>query len=168
MERKDIDQKYKWDLSAIYESIDVFNEDFAAVEKRIKDFKRHEKLMTGSGKALYEALDEITSLENDLMHLWQYASLNFSTDSTNTQNQALSARVRSLANAMGEASWFVSPKILTLDEKTLGEFKKECPELSRFDRMIFKIMRSKPYTLSDESEVLLSKIEDSFGSHSRI
>ena len=168
MERKDIDKKYKWDLSVIYESVDAFNEDFAAVEKRIKDFKRHEKLMTGSGKALYEALDEITSIENNLMLLWEYASLNFSTDSTSTQNQALSARVRSLANVMGEASWFVSPKILTLDEKILAEFKAECPELARFDRMIFKIMRGKPYTLSDESEALLSKIEDSFGSHSRI
>ena len=33
MERKDIDAKYKWDLSAIYKSADEFDKDYALAEK---------------------------------------------------------------------------------------------------------------------------------------
>ena len=32
-ERKDIDQKYKWDLSVIYKDIAAFNADYALAEK---------------------------------------------------------------------------------------------------------------------------------------
>ena len=35
-ERKDIDQKYKWDLSTIYADEAAFNADYALVEKQIR------------------------------------------------------------------------------------------------------------------------------------
>ena len=45
---------------------------------------------------------------------------------------------------------------------------KECPALESYRRLIFKIMREKPYTLSDECEKLLSKMQDALDSHEDI
>ena len=36
LERKDIDPKYKWDLSVIYPDEKTFNEDYLEVEKEIE------------------------------------------------------------------------------------------------------------------------------------
>ena len=52
LERKDIDPKYKWDLSVIYKNEEKFFEDYAKCEKLIKAYPVHEKTMLSSAKEL--------------------------------------------------------------------------------------------------------------------
>ena len=63
MERKDVDPKYKWDLSVIYKDEKAFYEDYAKCEKLIKAFSAHEKTMLSSGEGLYNALRAMTDIE---------------------------------------------------------------------------------------------------------
>ncbi len=163
LERKDVDQKYKWDLSVIFSDVAAFNAEYQKAEKLIKDFSKHEKTMRNSAKELYNTLKDLTAIESVIERLWQYASLNFSVDTTDNASQALNARVRNLAVSLGSASWFVSPYMLKLDEKTVDKWFSELPELETFRRMITKTMREKPYTLSDEGEMLMSKMQDALG-----
>ncbi len=167
-DRKDIPQKYKWDLSVIYADEKAFYADFSAAEKMIKAYPKHEKTMCRGAKELYAALRDYTDIEAVIEKLWSYASLNFSVDSTNNEYQALNAKVRSLAVQAGAAAWFISPRILGLDKETVEKWFSELPELESFRRMIETNMRYKPYTLSDECEQLISKLEDTFGTHGDI
>ena len=41
LERKDVDAKYKWDLSTIYESRAAFDADYKKCEKLISTFAKH-------------------------------------------------------------------------------------------------------------------------------
>lgn len=168
LERKDIDAKYKWDLSAIYPDEKAFYEDFSKAEKLIKDFKKHEKTMCRSAKDLYAALNDMAQMDSVIVKLWQYANLNFSLDTSNNNFQALSSKVRNLAVAEGAASWFVSPYMIKLDSETLESWFSELPELETYRRMIEKNMQYKPHTLSDESEQLISKMQDCLGTHDEI
>ena len=168
LERKDIDKKYKWDLSAIYADEAAFNAEFARTEKLIKDFKKLESTMLNSAENLYNTLKAMTDIDAIIGKLWQYASLHFSVDSSNNAYQALYSKVKNLAVAAGEASWFVSPYLLKLDEKTVESWFNQYPALESFRRMITKTMREKPHTLSDECEILLSKMQNCLGSHSGI
>ena len=160
MERKDIDPKYKWDLSVIYKDEAAFFEDYAKCEKLIKAYGAHEKTMLSSGEGLYNALRAMTDIEEIIEKLWQYASLNFSVETTNNAYQALDGRVRNLAVMVGTVSWFVSPYLLRVDKETIEKWFKECPKLETFRRMIEKNMRYKEHTLSDECEQLMSKLDD--------
>ena len=168
LERKDIDKKYKWDLSAIYESVDAFNADYKIAEGKIAEFKKHEKTFTSSAKALYDALTDMTVIERAIERLWSYASLNFSTDTSNNTYQALTGKVRSLAVSCDSAAWFIKPYLLRLDEKTVEGWFAELPELETFRRMIEKTMREKKHTLSDDCEKLMSALGDCLGSHDNI
>jgi oligoendopeptidase F len=168
MDRKDIDKKYKWDLSVIYKDDAAFEADYKRAEALVKDYASHEKTMTRSARDFYNALSDMTKIEAIIELLWQYASLNFSVDTSNNKYQALNARVRNLATLAGEKSWFVAPYILKLDSDTVEKWFSELPELTSYKRMIEKTMREKPHTLSDECEVLMSKLGDAFGSHSDI
>ena len=168
MERKDVDQKYKWDLSVVYESENAFYEDYSEAEKLIKEYKKHEKTITKGASELLSALCDLSAIERKIEKIYLYASLSFSVDTANNKYQSLAGKAQSLAVSAGEASWFVSPKILKLDGETVEAWFSECPALESYRRMIFKIMREKPYTLSDECEKLMAKMQDALGSHEDI
>ena len=168
LERKDIDKKYKWDLSVIYADEKAFYADYAKVEKKISEFSRYEKTMCQSAKSFYNTLTDYFNMAFTIERLWQYASLNFAVDTSNNNYQALNAKVQNLAVKAGTASWFVSPYILKLERETVDKWFTECPELETYRRMVETTMREKPYTLSDECEMLMSKMQDCLGSHSNI
>ena len=168
LDRKDIPKKYKWDLSVIYADEDAFYKDYAKAETMISVFGAYEKTMQRSAKDFYNTLSDMVKIEAVIERLWQYASLNFSVDTSNNTYQALNEKVRNLAVRAGTATWFVTPYILKLEKSTVNRWFKECPELETFRRMIEKIMREKPYTLSDECEKLMSEMQDCLGSHSNI
>ncbi|MBR2381164.1 MAG: oligoendopeptidase F [Clostridia bacterium] len=167
-DRKEIPAKYKWDLSVIYADEKAFYEDYAKVEKMIKEFPKHEKTMTKSAEGLYNCLRATCDAEAIIEKLWSYASLNFSVDSTNNAFQALNGKVRALAVQAGSASWFITPRLLALDTETVNAWFKEYPALEAFRRMIETTMREKPHTLSDECEQLMAKLQDGFGTHGDI
>ena len=167
-DRKDIPAKYKWDLSVIYADDAAFNADYAKAEKLIKEFPKHEKTMTKSAEGLYNVLKAECDIEAIIEKLWSYASLNFSVDSTNNAFQALNGRVRALAVQAGAASWFVSPRLLALDNDVVEGWFREYPALETFRRTVDGIMRMKPHMLSDEGEQLMSRLQDGFGTHGDI
>ena len=162
-ERQDIDKKYKWDLSCIYESTDAFMADYAIAEKKIKEFSKLQGAMLKSAEGLYSVLSAQSDLEYLIEKLWMYASLNFSVNTTDNSFQSLNAKVRNLAVLAGSESWYISPYLLRLNEDTLEAWYKECPALESYRRRIEKNMRQKPHTLSDECEKLMSKMEDTLG-----
>ena len=168
LDRKNIDPKYKWDLTKIYPTEEEFMADYAEVEAIVKAFPAHEKTMTKSAKGLLAAIKDDAKIGYIISKLWVYAHLYFDTDNSNNIHQARMGRVRSLAIAASSAGWFVSPYILRLDEATVEEWMKEEPELESFRRIIFNIMREKSHTLSDECEKLMANMGNALGSHSNI
>lgn len=167
-ERKDIEQQYKWDLSVIYKDEAAFQSDYDLAKEKVEAFKAHEKTMTTSADALYATLSDMAAIEYLIEKLWHYASLGFSVDTSDNYFQALNTKVRNLAVAAGEASWFVSPYLLSLDKETIDAWFVSQPKLESFRRTIEQTMREKEHTLSDECEVLMSKMQDALGSHSGI
>ena len=98
-ERKDIDQKYKWDLTAIYESEAAFDADYALAEQSIAAFGAHEQTMTNSAKELLAALTDMVQMEARLYKLLEYAFLTFSVDTSDNHAPALNTKARNLAIA---------------------------------------------------------------------
>ncbi len=168
LERKDIDKKYKWDLTVIYKDEAAFMSDYALAESMIKAFSKHEKTMMSGAEELYATLHDMTEIEKLVYKLYEYASLNYAVDTSNNAYQALNGKMKNLFVLAGTASWFVSPYLLKLDKATVDAWFAACPKLETFRRMIEKTMREKPHTLSDECEILMSKMQDALGSHDDI
>ena len=166
--RQNVPEKYKWDLSCIYKNDEEFDSELAALCEMVAAFPRHEATMLSGAEELYSALWDVEQIQLRLNRLWEYAFLGFALDNSSSDAQAKCARVRTESVKADEASWFVAPYILRLDEKTLDGWYAELPKLSEFKRVIYKTMREKPYTLSDECEQLMTKLGDAFGSHGDI
>lgn len=158
MDRKEIEEQYKWDLTQIYKSIDEFNKEYDNIIKKINDFKKYEKTMLNNANTFYETINEYFNISRILEKLSVYAHLLFDEDTGNNQNQALSAKVSNLFDNFSKISYFVTPNILKKDYSEIEKYYKEEPKLKDYEIIIKNEYRYKEHTLSDIEEKLLSSI----------
>lgn len=168
MERRDIPNEYKWDLSAIFPSAEALEDEISACVTAVSGFAKHESTMCESAERLLAAVSELSALEQRVIKLSVYASLGFNLDTSDNAAQALKSRVRDIAVRFGEVSWFFAPYLLRLGDDKLSEYISACPALRSYERQLRKIMRGKPHTLSDECEKLYSEMEDCLHLHSGV
>ncbi len=166
--RADIPAKYKWDLTAIYPDMAAFDADYEKAAALVKDFPKHADTMTKSAEGLYNMLAAKTELERVINKLFIFAHLSADLDLSDNFYMALMGKMQNLACEAGSASFFVSPSLLRLDEKTTAKWFKELPKLEEYRREIEVEQRYRPHTLSDENEKLLADLQMSLGSHSNI
>lgn len=158
MDRNKIDDKYKWNIDLIYDSMDKFNSDYDEVEKEIKDYSKYENIMNNSAKDFYETVAEYYKISRKLEKLAVYTSLLFDTDTSNNSNQALKSRVDNLYDEFNKISYFVTPNILKNDYEDIEKFYKEEPKLKDYEVMLKNEFRYKEHNLSDTEEKLISSL----------
>ena len=55
-ERKDIDEKYTWNLEVIYSNLDGFNSDYDKVKKLIEKLSKYEDSMINNSDNFYNTI----------------------------------------------------------------------------------------------------------------
>lgn len=158
MNRENIEEKYKWDLTKIYESIDEFNKDFSNVSKQIEEFTKFESLMAKSATDFYNTLTTYYEISRTLEKLSIYAHLLFDEDTSNNKNQALNGKVSNLYDKFVKVSYFITPTILKKDYQEIEEYYQEEPRLLDYEIVLKNEYRYKEHILSDIEEKLLSSI----------
>ena len=166
--RNEIPEKYKWDLTGIYKTEAEFEADFARAKEYIADFARHRDTMTKSAQGLYDVLQASTDLDRVITKLYEYAFLSSDLDKSDNKYLALSGRIMNLANEANSASFFLSPLLVKIKDKTLDTWYTELPKLSEFRRTIELIRRYRKYTLSDDKEQLLADVGICLGTNAKV
>jgi len=158
MDRKEILDKYKWDLELIYSSIYLFNKDYEEVALRIDNFSLYEEKMNNGASDLFDTLEEFYDIHRKLEKLAVYSSLLFDTDTSNNESQALKGRVDNLFAKFSKVSYFITPNILRYDYDDFGRMYEEDERLEKYDIMLKNELRYKEHTLSEKEEKILSSL----------
>ena len=166
--RSEIPAKYKWDLTGIYKTEADFDADFERAKAIIADFPRRRDTMTKSAQELYDTLQANTDLERVLSKLYEYSFLSSDLDKSDNKYLALNGKVMNLLNDAASATFFISPALVKIKDKTLDEWYKEFPKLEEFRRTIDVNRRYRKYTLSDDKEQLLADIGICLGTHGEV
>lgn len=157
-DRKDIDEKYTWDLDVIYSSIEDFNEDYELVLSKINILKKYENTMMDNSDNFYNTIKLSFEIERLLDKLYCYANLSFDLDTSNNDKQELCERVSNLRSNYSEVSYFIVPSILKYDYSVIEKYMEENNGIRDYEVSIKEIYRYKEHTLSDAEEKLLSSI----------
>lgn len=160
MAREEIEERYKWDLSSIFENDEAF---LAALEKA-KRYPEQCALFEGeisqSADKLWEFLCINDQLAIDIMKLVNYANRKSDEDTRVSLYQDYSNQVMSVYIAIASATaWFTS-ELLTLNEETMAAFYQEKPELELYRRKLDQVFSKREHTLSPAEETLLANAED--------
>ena len=156
--RDEIEEKYKWDLTTIYKTIDEFNNELESVKKDLGTINDYKGNIVNSSKNLYTYLVESDKLERRLYKLYYYAHLNYDSETTNPKNQELQGTVDNLLQSYSELTSFVTPELLSIDYDKIKEYYKEEPKLLDYEFNLESIYRYKKHVLDEKSEKILSTL----------
>ncbi len=160
LERKDVPDKYKWNLQDVYKSIDDWNTDFKNINNQIDEVEKYKGRLGEDAETFYNALNSYFNLEKEFAKLYDYASKLSDEDINISANQALKQQASNLGTKISESTAFISPEILEIDSSKIKQFFNEKKGLEQFSVFVNNIVRLKAHTLSKEGEKLLA----SFGS----
>ena len=162
MDRNQIEQQYKWDLTKIFKNNEEFNKEYKETQKEIQEFSKFEKTMPNSAKNFYTTIDKYYNISRKLEKLAVYTSLQFDEDTSNNKNQSMKLQVSNLYDEWSKSSFFVTPTILKKDYTEIEKYYKEEPKLLEYEIILKREFRYKEHTLSDAEEKLLSKMNKVF------
>jgi len=166
--RAEIEEKYKWDLTCLYKNIDDFNKDFKLIEEILENLIDYKTKVMESSKTLLSYLEYDEKLNRKLSNIYVYSNMMYHSDTTNNKSKILVGKVDKLYSDVISKLYFARVEILKTDYSLFESFLNEEPKLKRYSRQITDIYRYKSYTLSDEIEGLLSKLNEINGSLTNI
>ena len=124
-ERKDIPEKYKWNLADIYPTVDAWQADVDMLNANVEMLAEFNGKLSESADALYKALKTGNDLTKTLWRAWVYAG-NLSNENLN-ENQAIMQQMRTLETKLGEVTAFFEPEILKIPKEKIDKFFNEKP-----------------------------------------
>lgn len=155
-ERNNIPEKYKWDNSIIYKSVDDWNKDKETLEAQIEMLKSFQGKMGKSSELFYTTLKMFFDINKLYYKFSDYAFRVADEDLRNSANQSLNQISTNIGTKLAEASSFINPEILSLDNERIKKFFDEKKELSEFKFYIEDILRLRSHTLSTREEEILA------------
>ena len=121
-ERKDIDEKYTWNLEVIYSNLDGFNSDYDKVKKLIEKLSKYEDSMINNSDNFYNTICLSLEIQRIIEKLYSYTNLSFDLDTSNNECQELCEKVNNLYSDYVKISYFVVPSILKCDKLLIDKF----------------------------------------------
>ena len=159
-DRKDIDIKDTWNLESIYANNELWEEDYAALEKDAAEFAKLKGAIEADVSKIPAVLDAYYGLHRRLSKLSVYARMRFDQDTADSTYQTMSAKIGSLGVNIGAASAFVEPEILSYSKEQLEAAEKENERTAYYGRKIEEMLRGQEHTLDAEKEELLAAAGD--------
>ncbi|PSJ32070.1 oligopeptidase PepB [Peptostreptococcus russellii] len=160
--RKEIENKYKWNLEKMYLDSSKIEEDIKFIEKSYEDIKEYKGKMSNSAENFYNSLKIMEDSSRRLSYLYAYTHMKHHEDTRINENLADATKSEMIASELGKATAFIVPEIIGMDSSLLETFLKD-ERIAPYKKMIDEILRDKPYTLSEKEEELMAAVSDLTG-----
>ena len=157
VERSEIPDKYKWNLTELYADEAAWQQARAAAEARLPGLAAHRGHLGDSSEALWKALDDFFSLDLALSRLNVYASSRSDEDTRAAGPRELKLGAQKLYVDFGAAASWIRPELISLDPEKVRGFVKAEPRLAPYRVFLEEALRWKPHTLSAAEENLLAE-----------
>jgi len=161
--RSDVKVSDTWDLSSLFASDDDWNKSLLDFEKMIEKIPSFQGTLSKCANCLADYLDFSRDLGILGEKLGSYAFLRQSEDEGASLARTMFGKITmASAKAQGASSWD-NPEILSIPENDMNTFLKE-DRLKDYTVYIQKIIRYRPYILSDKEERIMALHTEAEGS----
>lgn len=154
--RKDIPEKYKWNLGDIFATPADWEKTFEKLSAEYPTLASYKGKLADRNNLL-EFLKRSDSFDVELGKLYCYAYMSYNEDSQDGEKQARYSRVYGLLTQYSAALSFVSPEISAFPDEQLESFIND-PAFSDYDVSLKNILAGKAHILSPEEEKILANV----------
>ncbi len=159
--RQEAAQKDVWNTEALYPNFQAWENHFKSICKE-KNHNQEQwpeiskwKGKLSNEKNLSEFFKYLFNLSKELEQLYTYAHLRHDEDIADTQHKGAYSRITTMLHQFSQKTAWIHPELLSLSEETIKKIIKS-PDLKPYAFHIEKIVRLKPYTLSEREEELIA------------
>jgi oligoendopeptidase F len=151
-ERKDIAEKYKWNLADLYPSEAAWTKAKESIAHRLPELGKHRGQLGKSAKELLAGLQIMFDLDLELSRLSVYAHTLSDEDVRAARPREMRQAAEELATQFSAATSWVRPEILTLDPAKVKKWVADEPKLAPYRMFLDETFRRKPHTLGAPEE----------------
>jgi len=144
-----------WDLTCLYESHEAWEQDLKKWERGLKKYEPFKGTLATDAATLAKLIKFDYDSDRRAERLAVYAFLHTAGDQSNTDYQRMLGRFQSIATKAAEAASFIQPEIMAIPQAKMKKFLAS-KELAPYKLALERVLRYKPYTLSDREEKLLA------------
>lgn len=155
-ERSEIPEKYKWDLSVLYESPEVWQQAKDQLAEKVEMLDDNKGKLGESAETLYSTIDLYFDALKDFYKLIVYANRLYDEDLRKSENQELTQHISNLGTTFSEKTSYLNPEILQIEPATIEKFYNDFPALKDYALFIDDILRLRDHTLSPDQEQILA------------
>ena len=166
--RKEVKKEDKWNIDAVYGSIEEFNNDIKLLEKELDKLVSMEKSFLSNSKEFSEFFIQDEKVSRLLEKLSIYANCKNDEDKGNSIYQELKGRVINLFALYNEKTSSVIPKIIKEDTETIYKYVEEQESLKPYKHFFDTIINRKTHTLDEKVEKVLSMYQPVLSSAGQI
>ena len=157
--RNEMDPKFMWDFSHIFETKEAWEKAYAECEAEIAKLPSLAGTLCASAESLKAGLDTVYAASKKMELVYLYAMLHQSSDNGDPEHQAMQGRAVNLIVAMNTSIAFLEPEILACDEATIRSYLEQ-PELAVYRQTVGEILRGRAHMLPKEQEMMLAMLSD--------
>ena len=162
MNRNEIAEEFKWDLTKIYKNVEEFRNDIKKTYDEINEFSKY-KDGNYNENLLYDVLSLEMKISRILDKLYAYSSLLGDEDTSINKNQELKEEVNNLSDECRRKSYFIDNNILKMEYSDIEKYYEKNPKLKEYEIYLKDLFRFKEHNLSDIEEKLLANLSKAFG-----
>ncbi|MDR2741575.1 MAG: oligoendopeptidase F [Treponema sp.] len=143
-----------WDLSKLYPGDEDWGKDLEKYEKLGAEINRFRGTLGRSAESLADYLDFVRDLGLLEERLGSYSGLRQTEDEGDNAARTMSGRFAMAAAAVNAAASWDAPEIQAISETVMTAFLTH-PRLSEYGIYLKKLLRHKPYILSEKEERII-------------
>lgn len=154
--RKDIEEKYKWDLSQFCENDNDFEKKCTLLEKECAKLEKYKGKLKDK-KAIFSYLEESKIFDRTLGEVYLYSHSILDGDLADRKANARSEKLSSLMQRLNERLAFTSIELEEVSDKLLNEMIAD-KKMKEYDKFFKDIKEAKKHKLHKEVEEFLSGV----------
>jgi oligoendopeptidase F len=158
-DRTKVAEKYKWDVTDLFASLEEWKTGVAAVEKKVEELAACKGSLGDSAGQLAKCLTLRFDIVKDFGKLYSYASRVYHIDLKVSDNQALFDRIGKVGTKVEAAMSWMDPELLAMPKEKLAEFGKN-KGLADYSTYIYNTTRRRDHIRSKEVENTIAQAGD--------
>ena len=140
--RSEVPVEMTWRLTDIYETEELWNEDYKTAGLLADEIREYEGRVCESADTMLKVFDLYEACLMKVYRLYGYAHMMHDQDTADQKNQGLHSKAMSLDVMVGEKLAFLEPEVLSLDKEKVDAFYEENEALKKYKCLITEMMRT--------------------------
>jgi oligoendopeptidase F len=158
--RKDIPEKYTWDMTILFDGWNHWEDNYKETEKLIETFVIRDTFKTAN--ELYETLCSLDTISNRIEKLSMYSSMLLSVKQTNEFASKKRYKAMILDNKLHYKTAWIAPCMQKLNPDSVYQWIMDFPKLKDYEFRYRSELRDKKHVIPAEKEQTISRFDFAF------